>query len=286
MRHRAADRVAGRVALTVGTAPLAPSVAAVVFDLDDTLFDHTHSARTVLAELYERHHTFRRLAFESFALAHTRLLDELHAEVLAGRITVDAARLERIRRLFAVVGETVADALAVDVADRYRDAYVASWRPVRGALDLLARLRRRVRLGVVTNNVVAEQLRKMEVCGLTPHLDAAVISEEVGVAKPDPRIFEIVLERLGCDAAGAVMVGDSWSSDIVGASRAGMRTVWLNRSGAPCPDRSLISAEIRSLEPADEVATLLLGASTPDSRLPWPERTVPVSKAEFPNPEA
>ena len=51
------------------------------------------------------------------------------------------------------------------------------------------------------------------------------------MAKPDPRIFAIALERLGCAAADAVMIGDSWPADIEGARAAGVRAIWFNRSG-------------------------------------------------------
>ncbi len=236
-----------------------PESYAVLFDLDDTLFDHSRSTRIVLAGLYERYEAFRRQEFEPFQRVHTALLDELHAEVLCGRLSVDDARLERIRRLFAAVGETPAPDLVEQIAREYRAAYVESWKPVPGAVELLAALHGRVRTGVVTNNVVTEQVHKVSKCGLRPYLDALVISEEVGVMKPDPEIFRVALGRLNVDAAHAVMVGDAWATDVAGAVGAGIRAVWLNRVGARRPDPSLPVAEISSLEPIRDVIDLIMG---------------------------
>jgi putative hydrolase of the HAD superfamily len=67
---------------------------------------------------------------------------------------------------------------------------------------------------------------------LAEYFDAVVVSGDLGIAKPDPSIFEHALEQLGVDAADAVMVGDSMSKDVEGALAAGMRAVWVNRSAS------------------------------------------------------
>ena len=65
-----------------------------------------------------------------------------------------------------------------------------------------------------------------------------MVSEAVGVSKPDPAIFEHALRALGCDAADAVMVGDSWAADVEGARGAGIRPIWFNRAGRRAPAAS------------------------------------------------
>jgi putative hydrolase of the HAD superfamily len=88
----------------------------------------------------------------------------------------------------------------------------------------------------VTNNTLAEQSEKLATFGLAPFVTALVTSEEVGVAKPDGRIFAAALARLGCAAHEAVMVGDSWIHDVAGARAAGIAAVWFARDAAPAPD--------------------------------------------------
>ncbi len=237
-------------------------VRAALFDLDDTLFDHTRSTRSVLAGLRERYECFRRLDFETLAATHTRLLDELHVEVLAGQIGIDEARVERIGRLFAAAGEKPPRDMLVRAARDYRDAYVASWNPVPGAVELLAALHGQVLTGIVTNNLVAEQTQKLQRCGFEPYLNTTVISEEAGFTKPDPRMFRVALDRLHVEAASTVMVGDAWAADIVGALGAGLRVVWLNRFRLERPDSTRPVTEIQALEPTAEVASLILQRDT------------------------
>ncbi|MBU6249504.1 MAG: pyrimidine 5'-nucleotidase [Xanthomonadaceae bacterium] len=115
----------------------------------------------------------------------------------------------------------------------------------RALLDALAG---RARLGLVTNGFTALQTARLERTGLLGRFDPVVISEQVGVAKPDPRIFDHALERMGHPPRGRVlMVGDNPHSDILGGLRAGLDTCWLNIHGHPAPD---------GIEPHHEVPSL------------------------------
>ena len=84
-----------------------------------------------------------------------------------------------------------------------------------------------------------------------------VVSEEAGVSKPHPRIFEIALERAGAAAAEAVMLGDSWTNDVEGARAAGIRAVWFNRDGRDAPDPAV--PVVRSLQPSAETWRVIFG---------------------------
>ena len=90
----------------------------------------------------------------------------------------------------------------------------------------------------MSNNLFDEQREKLEECGLAPFVDALVVSERVGVSKPDPAIFVAALDALQRRAGDAVMVGDSWSADIAGARAAGIHPIWFNPLGAKRPARS------------------------------------------------
>lgn len=125
-----------------------------------------------------------------------------------------------------------------------------------GAEELLREVRGQAKVAIVTNNLHDEQRDKLEALGLDWYVDALVASEEVGVAKPDPGIFRAALERVGCSAEEAVMVGDSWESEVAGARASGVRAVWLNRRGVHSPEAD-IAAEIRGLGPVEEMIRLL-----------------------------
>jgi HAD superfamily hydrolase (TIGR01549 family) len=198
----------------------------VLFDLDDTLFDHAAAARAALLGVHRGHPGFAGLGFDQFESDHAGFLEVLHQRVLAGEMGIDDARVERFRRLFMQAGVAADERLLQDTAAAYRTAYLAARQPVAGARDLLVALKPLVRIGVVSNNLLEEQRDKLRLCGFEPFVDALIVSEEAGMSKPDPAIFAIALDRLGCRPDEAVMVGDSWAADIEGARAAGIRAVW------------------------------------------------------------
>jgi putative hydrolase of the HAD superfamily len=233
-------------------------VRAILFDLDDTLFDHQYCSRAGLAAVREGFPALAAEPFEAFEVRYRVLLEEVHLRVLSGDLTPAAARLERFQRfLSAAFTATIED--AARAAGLYRAAFRAARRPIAGAVELLGHLKPHVSIGIVTNNVRHEQVEKLKFCRLDGLVDVLVTSEDVGVAKPHPAIFHAALEHLACSPDQVVMVGDNWENDIVGASRVGIRSVWLNRYAEPHRDATL-AHQILELTPLEEIARLLLGS--------------------------
>lgn len=232
---------------------------AVLFDLDDTLFDHKLCARTALTALHEAYEPFRTRPFIEIERLHAGFLEELHGRVTSGELPLEQARQERFRRLFGAVGVTPDERVVVEAAETYRGGYVKIRRPVAGAAALVAAVRQRAQVGIVSNNLLEEQQGKLRQCALDRYVDALVVSEETGMSKPDPRIFQIALERLGRRADEVVMVGDSWAADIKGAQAAGIRPIWFNPERVPAPQPEAAVAELYALEPVDEAIAAIFG---------------------------
>jgi putative hydrolase of the HAD superfamily len=264
---------------------------AVLLDLDDTLFDHSHSSRAGVLAVHSANPALAARPFATVLTDHALILEELHLEVLRGKMTIDAARAERFRRLLALHG---AAGDADEASARYRAAYLRERQVVPGARELLEALRGRAAVAIVTNNAQAEQEEKLRTLDIAHLVDALVTSEAAGVAKPDPAIFQRALDQIGCRAEDAVMLGDSWTADVIGAQAAGIRAIWLNRHGRAYPGGEVriqdsgfrkaseargagagfriqdsgfrsagdgwhpVAHEIRSLEPTDELVALLL----------------------------
>lgn len=222
---------------------------AVLVDLDDTLYDHLHAARAGIVAVRERRAAWRPHTPEALLAEHLRVLEEQHPRVLAGELSPEAARRERMRGLFALAGEAPDDWTVEEAIATYRIAHDGARRAVPGAPALLDAIRARgLAVIVVTNHVTAEQREKLRVCRLDGRVDALVTSEEVGARKPDRKIFEAAFRKAGCEAPEAAMVGDSWPIDVCGARAAGIPSiVWLNRRGLPCPEPTW-AREVRSLE--------------------------------------
>ena len=238
------------------SSPMTPDV--VLLDLDDTLVDHRHALRAALSTLHREDARLNTLEFELLLLEWHRLLEEMHDDVALGRISIHESRVARYQRFYQMAGCNVDRSEAERIAERHLAGYMGNRRTVPGAATFMDRIATFARIAVVTNNTVKEQVEKLATFGLDRYVTALITSEECGVAKPDCAIFEHALERMGVDAANAVMVGDSWEKDVIGAARSGIRAVWLNRFDEECPDPSLAS-QLRSFEPVDAAVDIVLG---------------------------
>jgi pyrimidine 5'-nucleotidase len=232
-----------------------------LFDMDDTLFDHTFALRRGLAAVWADDGALHRRPLRAVVAEYERLLDDIHPAVLRGHTTHAEARRERFRRLFDWAGAPRPPAELETVSDRYRAVYQENRRPVEGARALLRSLRGRAAVGVVSNNHTIEQRDKVAATGLAPWVDFLVTSEDAGAEKPDPRIFRAALERAHATESEAVMVGDNWSTDVIGGRGAGMRTVWLNRRARPRPEPFPEVLEVPSLRPTRALRDHLLTGS-------------------------
>ena len=97
-------------------------------------------------------------------------------------------------------------------------------------LDVLDQLKDKYKLLLLTNGSPDLQHTKLDISPeLTPYFDQIIISGSFGRGKPDPSIFEHALERMDLKKEEAVMVGDNLMTDILGASRAGIASIWVNR---------------------------------------------------------
>ncbi|MCI4331975.1 MAG: HAD family hydrolase [Thermoplasmata archaeon] len=234
-------------------------IRAVFFDLDDTLFDHSRTAARALGRLRSTVPALRAREAREVARRYGELLDEIYPSVLAGRTTHERARVERFSRLLEWAGHPVdrkeAELLSTDYRRQYQELRV----PVAGARQMLDALPRSLTIGIVSNNHQSEQVEKLEAIGLAGRFDFVLTSERAGYAKPDPRIFHAALAEAGASAGEAVMVGDSWGSDVVGARAAGLPVVWFNRAHRTPPEPWAVR-QLRSWAPPARVAARLLAA--------------------------
>jgi HAD superfamily hydrolase (TIGR01549 family) len=184
-----------------------------IFDLDNTLVD-------------------RSAAFASWAEDFARRCG-LGAEAPAWLIEADGDGFAPRRGVFEAARVRFGLAESVDelLAD-YREEYPSQFMPdpdVQAALGLLHDAGWRI---AVATNGADTQRRKIDRAGLVPRLDAICVSEELGFAKPDRRIFEAACAQAGLGPAAlhsAWMVGDTAGADIKGAHQMGIRSVWLHR---------------------------------------------------------
>jgi putative hydrolase of the HAD superfamily len=233
---------------------------AFFFDLDDTLFDHQHSTRAALAAVQRSLPGLAMLSIDSLREMHSALLEELHVRVLRGEMSVDDARIERLRRLVESQGHIASDEALRHAARAYRAEYLAARRPVHGALQVLEALHPHGAIAIISNNLADEQTGKIEVCGFTQYLGELIellVSQTSGATNPAPAIFHVARPRGGAGADEAVMIGDSWTADIEGARAAGIRAIWFNPEGQACPQPGCVT-ELSGWQPLEQALRRIL----------------------------
>lgn len=228
----------------------------VLFDLDDTLMAHREAVEAGIV----RH--MRALAYEGDEAEARRLWHELEEQhyhaYLAGELTFEGQRRARAAAFAAAHGHRLAEEAAGAWFAAYFEHYRASWLlhdDALPALDELARLLPGVRFGIITNGELDFQTAKLVQLELPGRFAHVVASGEVGATKPDPAIFRHALERFEADlpVAAAAYVGDRLRTDAIGAARAGLVGVWLNRRGARPAAADAADAEASAVL---EIATL------------------------------
>jgi len=231
----------------------------ILFDLDDTLFDHAGTARAALQVSTAQFTSMATVPLDELYARYSELLEAMHPRVLAGEVSYLDARRLRFQELLAPYKVFDSEAAAEEFAGFHYGHYRRLRQPVAGAVALLEALKPRYQIGIITNNRTTEQQDKLAFLGLTHLVDALITSEDVGVTKPDPRIFRAALERLHALPEETVLVGDNWTADVLGAQAMGIRPVWLNRFGLPSPDPTV--AVLTGLEPLPEVLRVLDGSA-------------------------
>ena len=202
---------------------------AVVFDLDATLCAYPLSVMEVFAAALDRTGIDPSILGDLSAVqARYNALWDGTQQRLAATETI---RLHIVEQLLAE-----RDLHDPDLAVRLSDAYgvvrrESGVRPFDGVLELLRDLRPRYALGLLTNGPSDMQWPKIESLGIAERFDAIVVAGDVGIYKPDRRVFEIMLDRLHVEPGAAIYTGDNYDVDIVGARAAGMRTAWVRANG-------------------------------------------------------
>ncbi len=220
-----------------------PLPRAILFDMDDTILADSFNTEVCLRRVCERLAPGLGVPAAELRAAMEAASDwywsdrERHR---TGRLDLDRARLDVARLALGrlrIENEGHAQELWRSLAEM-KDEMI---HPFPGALETLQHLREsRVALALVTNGHARRQRAKIERFGLAPFFDCIVIESELGVGKPDARVFHHVLTRLGVPAWEAWMVGDNLEWDVAGPMKVGITGIWLDTPGRGLPATSPI----------------------------------------------
>ena len=250
-------------------------ISALIFDLDDTLVIEEASAEAAFIETgelakakygldpHELHATLRRTCRELWyafpSHPYCKRVGISSWEGLWSEFTgadsdlkplhdwAPTYRFESWR--IALFSHGIADpALAAELAETFPRLRRRKNVVYPDTAPALTRLSREHSLGLLTNGAPDLQRRKIEDAGIAGYFDEVLISGEIGIGKPDRRVFEMILGRLKANEDTALMIGNSLTTDIQAAHQAGLRAVWVNRSGKSRDNSVKPDWEIASLD--------------------------------------
>lgn len=210
----------------------------ILFDADETLFHF--DAYQGLRLMFSRFGVdFSRLDFDVYQATNKPLWDDYQN----GKLSADEVQNIRF--------ESWADELKVTTQklnSEFLDAMAEICTLLPGAKELIDAIRPKAQLGIITNGFTQLQQVRLERTGLKDVFSPLVISEQVGVAKPDVKIFDYALAQMDHpDKKNVLMVGDNPHSDIQGGLNAGIDTCWLNAKGRARPEGVKPHHEVTSL---------------------------------------
>lgn len=221
-------------------------------DADDTLFDFHRAEENAFSIACVRAGL---TATPALLTCYSEINEALWKLLEQGGITQAVLRVRRYEQFLAAIGREDLDARAM--ADAFVDALSHQSVALPGAVEAVARWSRVLPVIVVTNGIARVQHGRMDASPIKQYISGLVISEEIGAAKPDPRMVEAALEMTGVQGRRrALMLGDSLSSDIAAAANAGIDACWFNPKGTKNEKKLPVAYTIRSLE---AVEAILLG---------------------------
>ncbi|MBQ7227623.1 MAG: YjjG family noncanonical pyrimidine nucleotidase [Clostridia bacterium] len=220
----------------------------IFIDLDDTILDFEKSEAEALRQTM--HAYGLEVGDSTVALFHT-INAEGWKRLEQGLITRNRLLTARFERLFAEIGESVDCAL---FNETYKSLLARQVFFVDGALELLQTLHASYDLYLASNGTASVQDGRIERAGIGKYFRRIFISQRIGHNKPAPEFFRACFAEIdGFEKEQTVMIGDSLTSDILGANNAGIKAIWFNPKGDRLP-LALNAMQVRSL---DEIPDLL-----------------------------
>lgn len=212
-------------------------VTDIFFDLDHTLWDfEANSAATFDNILPAYKFNFSTKEFMSVYTPINHRLWKLYRE---NKLTSDELRFNRLEQTFEQLKQHIEQKAIHSIAQAYIDQLSTHTHLFEGTHALLKYLNERYRLHIITNGFENVQQKKMENSGIREYFEVILTAEKAGVKKPNPQIFKQATILADVTPNAALMIGDSFEADILGALNAGMQAIHFNSHNEPkhahCP---------------------------------------------------
>lgn len=193
------------------------------FDLDRTLWDFDKNSERALTVLFDETQSVHQLpSFHKFNQVYKEINASLWKKYGKGKISKEELRDSRFQKAFFKLGINNPE-LNTYFNDEYLRISPLQTEMFPHTIETLKELKGEgYLLHIITNGFKEVQLTKLENCSILPFFDTIVSSEEIGINKPDIRIFQHAMSLADAEPNQSVMIGDDMNVDVMGAERAGM----------------------------------------------------------------
>jgi len=196
----------------------------IYFDLDNTLIDHSAAEEEAHQIIHSQFPELHNVPLEDWLNTYKSINHGLWLSYQKGDI--DRHELQRTRFKESMEQLGIPSDRSEEIGTEYMEVYRTCWSWIEGAEDALVKVVESFPVGFITNGFLETQQKKIEYLNLERFSDLFIISEEVGVMKPHPKVFDVATERSSTERERIIYVGDSYSSDIIGGRNAGWKTAW------------------------------------------------------------
>lgn len=205
-------------------------------DLDDTLWDIHQNGKECLEEIYHdyRYEKFYP-TFEDYYNVYFPNNLRLWGMYANGEIQKNELTIERFLAPVRSFGIDDA-AYAKKLSDDFLDRTTRKTRLIDGTIELLEYLKPKYKMHILSNGFREVQFKKIDNSGLRPYFDTIILSEDAGINKPHVDMFTYALKNTNSRRNQTIMIGDSWSNDIVGARNSRIAQIWFNPEGNEAVD--------------------------------------------------
>lgn len=196
----------------------------IIFDTDNTLYEY-EVANKMAEDAVERVLNNRfKINSDLFRSTYQKSKKEIKAQL--GKTASSHSRLLYFQRFLEILGFKAKLKLALELEETFWNTYLDNAFLFPGIKELLGEIRnKKIAIAIVTDLTSNIQMRKLTYFNLEDTFDAFVTSEEVGVDKPDPKVFNLLLKKLGLTSKNHIwMVGDNPETDIIGGKNIGAVT--------------------------------------------------------------
>lgn len=218
-------------------------------DLDDTLWDFTANSKIALRYVYDKFNLNRwGVDYDQFKKIYIEKNKELWDLYHLGKIKKDYLVTERFRFTFAQIGVEIEyiEELSQIANDEYLDYLAMQSTIVPGAIELLEYLTKKFEVRILSNGFKGVQAKKLISGGLEKYIHSMILSDDIGITKPLPGIFEYAVKCVSGTPESTLMIGDNYEADVCGAHNAGWKTIFFNRRGTKV-DNNVADAVVTSL---------------------------------------